>query len=152
MDSPIFRKQFPEFGNVTKFTDSQVCYWLGIGEIMVSTTRWGRLRDYGVALFTAHNIVLEAQAMATAAIANKVSNPALAPVPGLSTGPQASKSVDKVSVAYDTTAALELEGGNWNLTVYGTRFLRLAKMAGAGPVQINGSNSAAGFTGIGVFW
>jgi len=29
-----------------------------------------------------------------------------------------------------------LNAGHWNLTVYGTRFIRFAKMFGAGPIQI----------------
>lgn len=150
MDVPTFRAQFPEFGNENKYPFSQVNYWLGIGCLLLNSQRWGNLLDHGTALFIAHNVVLEAQAMATSALANRISNPALAPVPGLSTGPTSAKGVDKVSVAYDTTAGIEEKAGHWNLTVYGTRFIKLARMVGAGPVQINGCNTWSGGTLLGI--
>jgi hypothetical protein len=52
-----------------------------------------------------------------------------------------SKSVDKVSVSYDTSGAMEAGAGHWNLTTYGTRYIRLVKLVGAGPLQIGGSSS-----------
>jgi hypothetical protein len=50
-------------------------------------------------------------------------------------GMVARKTVDKVSVTYDTASAMEEDAGHWNLTVYGTRFIRLARMVGTGGMQ-----------------
>jgi hypothetical protein len=52
------------------------------------------------------------------------------------TGPVASKSIDKVSVSYDTAAAAMKDAGDFNLTTYGVRYLRIAKMMGAGGLQL----------------
>ena len=59
-------------------------------------------------------------------------------MPGIQTGAISKKAVDKVSMGYDAQAGLELDGGHWNLTEYGTRFLNLARMAGMGGVQVTG--------------
>jgi hypothetical protein len=52
------------------------------------------------------------------------------------TGVINSKSVDKVSIGYDTAGGIEAGAGHWNLTIYGTRLIKLIKMVGAGPVQV----------------
>lgn len=121
------RTDFPEFADTTLYPDSGINFWLNIAGNMLNASRFGNLLDVGTELFTAHNIVLERQAQAAALNG--------AP-PGIQQGPISSKGVDKVSISYDTQAAIELEAGHWNLTVYGTRFIKLARMFGAGPVQI----------------
>lgn len=131
-----FRTDYPEFGSVSKFPDSAVTYWLGIAKLML-TTRWDDTPAeagaptqlyYGTELFVAHNLVLEAQARKNAAKGG---------TPGVgNAGPVSSKSVGPVSISYDTASAIELDAGHWNLTVYGTRFIQLARMMGAGPLQI----------------
>ena len=57
-------------------------------------------------------------------------------IPGSSSGVQSSKSVDGVSVSYDTTVATVEGAGNLNLTTYGTRFAELRDMFGAGGLQL----------------
>lgn len=79
-------------------------------------------------LFIAHHAVLERKALDAAAQPGGV--------PGVSTGVINSKSVDKVSVGYDTAAGTEEGAGHWNLTVYGIRLKSLFNMMGAGPVQV----------------
>jgi hypothetical protein len=59
-------------------------------------------------------------------------------VPGMNMGLVSSKSVNGVSISYNNGLAIEANGGFWNLTSYGMRFLYFAKMAGSGPVQITG--------------
>jgi hypothetical protein len=122
-----FRADFPEFGSTDIFPASQVTFWLNLASLLINPNRWGKVLDAGTELFVAHNLAIEARAQAEAAGGG---------IPGGQVGPMNSKSVDKVSIGYDTSAGIEAGAGHWNLTTYGTRFIRLAKMFGAGPVQI----------------
>lgn len=121
------RTDFPEFADTVTFPDSTINYWLNVASMMLIPRRWQQMLTVGIELFAAHNIVLEAYASNTVAVGG---------LPGLSKGAIAGEAVDKGSVSYDTNSTLELDGGNWNLTVYGSRFLRMARMFGAGPIQI----------------
>lgn len=125
-----FRQDFPEFADAAKYTPDMFTFWMTVAAAMLNASKWNpaTLYNLGLELFVAHNLVLEAQSLATASVGG---------IPGLSTGALSAKAVDKVSASYDTAAGLELDGGHWNLTVYGTRFLRMARMMGAGPVQVN---------------
>lgn len=130
MTAPVentFRTNFPAFADATRFPAGMVEYWLGLAAKLVNADRWGNLTDDGIKLFAAHNLVLERQAMDSAANGG---------TPGMSRGVINSESVDKVSVGYDTTAGIELDAGHWNLTIYGTRFIRLARMMGMGGIQL----------------
>lgn len=122
-----FRADFPEFASTATYPDSTVNFWLGLAGKLLSVDRWGDLLDYGTQLFVAHNITLAArdQKAASAGAA-----------PGTGTGVTASKTVDKVSVSYDTALGGVEGAGNWNLTTYGTRYIQLARMVGAGGVQL----------------
>ena len=122
-----FRTDFTEFENTTVFPDSTVNYWFNVAGLMLNPARWMSMLITGLELFVAHNVVLEAYANQTVAVGG---------LPGLSKGAISGESVDKGSVSYDTASTLELDAGHWNLTVYGTRFIRMAKMFGAGPIQI----------------
>jgi hypothetical protein len=122
-----FRQNYPEFASVAKYPLSGFTYYANLAGLLLNATRWGNLIDVGTELFIAHNLAIEAQAQAAAASGSP---------PGISAGPISAKSVDKASVNYDTNAGLEQDAGHWNLTTYGTRFIKLARMAGAGPVQI----------------
>ena len=136
-----FRQGFAKvFLDAAIYPDEAVQFWLGIAGLML-TTRWGSSSptadvpptsqiDWGTVLFAAHHLILEKQAGDAAA---------RGATPGLTTGAISADSVGKVSRSYDTSAGLELEAGHWNLTIYGLRFIALAKMVGAGPITINGS-------------
>ena len=141
MTSPVtpaqFRADFPEFASTSQYTPSQVNYWLEFAYSMLNAGRWGRQLDFGVSMFAAHNLALEARAMKEAEKGG---------IPGAQVGPVNSKSVDKVSIGYDTSSGIEVGAGHWNMTIYGTRFIRMAKMFGAGPVQIG---MGGGITGSG---
>lgn len=136
-----FRKDLPEFADETAYPCPWVDYWLNVAGLMLNTCRWGtsaadpwptsnppklKLYDIGIELFVAHNLVLEQRSVEVSVNGG---------APGMSSGPINNKSVDKVSVGYDTAAGIETDGGHWNLTIYGTRLLRLMKQLGAGPVQ-----------------
>lgn len=85
------------------------------------------LADFATEMFVAHNLVLEKQAVAQAAQGGD---------PGTNVGIINSKSVGSVSVGYDVSSIVEDKGGYFNKTLYGMRFLRLARLKGSGPIQI----------------
>lgn len=78
----------------------------------LSPARWGMLYDLGLDLAVAHTLALDG---------------------GGAAGPVASKRVEGLAVAYDTTAAAR--AGWWGQTGYGLRFLALARTLGAGGLQ-----------------
>lgn len=127
LDAAQFRTDFPEFTDTTAYPDSLINFWLALAGKLLNPLRWGDMLTAGQELFIAHNIVLEARAKLAADKGG---------IPGASLGVQSSKSVGPVSVSYDTASALEEGAGHWNLTIYGTRYIRLARMLGAGPVQV----------------
>ena len=55
-------------------------------------------------------------------------------IPGASKGAVASKSVGGQSISYDVASTMEMDAGHWGLTVYGNRFINIARMMGAGPL------------------
>lgn len=123
-----FRKDYPEFADVAAYPDDGLTYWLAVAVIMINKSRWKTAYDLGVALFLAHHLVLERQALLAAQKGG---------VPGTQIGILNSKSVDKVSAGYDVSAAAALpDAGHWSMTTYGLRFIQLARMMGAGPVQV----------------
>lgn len=123
-----FREAFPAFASETVYTEAAITFWLSVAAQFVNQSRWQEAYDLGLQLFAAHNLVLEQQAEESAAKG--------AP-PGTSVGGVVSgKSVDKVSINYDTGAAAELDAGHWNMSTYGKRYIRFARMIGAGPIQI----------------
>lgn len=122
------RTDFPEFTDTTKYPDATVNFWLGVAVLTLPADRWDTLLDFGTELYTAHHLVVSAQAVEDAETGT----------PGEATGPTTSKSVDKVSVGYDT-ASLALENGAfYNLSTYGIQFLQLARMIGSGGIQLGG--------------
>jgi hypothetical protein len=88
--------------------------------------RWGQFYNTGLRLYVAHNLALERQAARQAASGG-------AP---MGSGVISGRSVGPASVSYDTQFGSENDGGNYNLTTYGSRFLRYLRMAGMGPVQV----------------
>lgn len=122
-----FRADFPEFADTTAYPDSQVTLWLTVGSKLVNECRWGELTDLGIELVAAHHLVLGRRDQQAALVGG---------VPGQMTGPLSSKSVDKVSAGYDTGAATIDDAGFWNLTSYGVRYATLARMMGAGGIQL----------------
>lgn len=122
-----FRASYPEFADTVKFTDPTVNYYIALAGVLLNAARWTAVLGVGTELFVAHNVSIEARALEEGAAGG---------IPGGPTGPINSASVDKVSVGYDTGSGIEADAGHWNLTVYGTRFIKLARMMGAGPLQI----------------
>ncbi|WP_175920380.1 DUF4054 domain-containing protein [Burkholderia pyrrocinia] len=126
MDIAQFRQSFAEF-DATTYPDSLVQFWLTVAVSLVNADRWGELTNLGVALVTAHHLALVLKDQKTAAVGG---------VPGQVNGPQSSKAVDKVSASYNTEAVAIKDGGFWNATMYGVRYLSLALMMGSGGMQL----------------
>ncbi|AOZ06705.1 DUF4054 domain-containing protein [Cupriavidus malaysiensis] len=122
-----FRADFPEFSDTTKYPNTLIQMWLTVATSLVNPVRWMELTNLGLALVTAHHLVLAQRDGATADVGG---------TPGEVKGPTSSKSVDKVSVSYDTGAVALSDAGFWNMTSYGIRFLNFARMIGAGGLQL----------------
>lgn len=122
-----FRIDFPAFASQTTYPDSAINFWLLVATKRLDATRWADMLDVGTELFVAHNLTIDAQnarAVAAGGIAGQAS------------GIVASKSVDKVSVAYDTGAVTYEEAGFYNLSSFGTRFWELMMIVGMGGAQL----------------
>lgn len=127
MDPEQFITDFPEFANTTMYPTAAIAFQIGIATSLLNAQRWGSMLNYGIELYVAHNLVLAAQAAEDSALGN---------TPGEMTGPTSAKGVDKVTVSYDTQAASLTDAGFYGLTRYGVQFLQLARMMGAGGVQL----------------
>lgn len=127
MDAATFRMDFPEFADEAKYPTSAIDTWLKMAGLLLPPDRWEDLLDLGTELYVAHHLVLASldQSAADAGAS-----------PGQVKGVQSSKSVDKVSVSYDTGAVTLPDGGFFNMTRYGVQFLQLARMVGSGGIQL----------------
>lgn len=121
------RNQFSALKDERYFTDDLLTFWLMVASAMVSLERWATMWFLGVELFAAHHAVLDAYNQDT----NNNGG-----IPGLNRGAISAESAGPVSLSYDTATTAEEDGGHWNLTVYGTRYLRLLREFGAGPVYV----------------
>jgi hypothetical protein len=120
-----------------QISPSSIAYWLNIAYKMLNASRWDDPDIYALGLetFAAHHVVLEVLAQRDMDMAG---------VPGLATGVIAGKSVGDVSISYDTGSVLEMDAGHWNATLYGKRFIHLARMIGMGPIQVGTGGSLQG--------
>ena len=115
-----FRRDFPQFADPAKY--------LNLADELLSENVTGKkLFPYFAELFVAHYMTL----WAADSRAMLVGGPG-----GSTNGVQSSKSVDKVSVSYDTSATLNPDAGFWNNTRYGAEFYQLITMFGAGGRQL----------------
>lgn len=141
-----FRQLLPEFSDSSIFVDEVIEQWLLIASQLLKEERWRTMYSMGIALFTAHQVSLQRQAMITAQRGG---------VPGFGLGVVASKSVNGVSISYNNMLNVLKDGGDWNLTTYGVRFLSFARMFGSGGFQVVGSDAAtvneSQLIGAGVF-
>jgi hypothetical protein len=122
-----FRNNFPEFSDLTAYPDAVIGFWGNVAELQVRECIWKRMWCTGVQLYVAHEITLAAQNIKTAGFGG---------VPGTMGGVPNQKTVGAASVGYDSQSNSEKDGGYWNLTNYGKQFLRLARIFGAGAIQL----------------
>jgi hypothetical protein len=131
-----FITDFPVFANGLIYLESDVNLYLGLTAYF-DPRRYGQFLNLAAELYVAHFLVIDAQDMMS------ISRGGL---PGQTTGPAVSKSIGGASISYAEYATIEGgttgNSGHWNLTVFGKRYLRIARMAGAGPVQITGAGGA----------
>lgn len=129
MNIATFREHFPEFANTTNYPNAQIQFWSNLAESLLPQSRWGALWSTGVELYTAHNLVIQAADIKAAASGG---------TPGQAMSLKSSKGVGPLSAAIDTGATTSQDAGDYNLTTYGTRFKKLANIAGMGGVQLSG--------------
>ena len=123
-----FRADFPEFADTSKYPDALVTFWLTVTAQLVNTERWGNLSSQAQELQTAHFLYL--------AVRNRLTANTPGGIPGALAGIVSAQSVDDVSVSYDTANAINEDGGMWNQSSYGATWWRLARLMGAGPIQL----------------
>jgi hypothetical protein len=127
MDAATFRQTFPEFADTVEYPGAQIAFWIATGSKFLNAERFADIYDFALQLYTAHHL--------TIAKRNQLSAQA-GGAPGTLNGPVASKTVDKVSVSYDTSAVTLADAGFWNATGYGVQFFQLVRMFGAGGIQL----------------
>lgn len=126
-DVGAFRTNFPEFADPVAYPSAMINFWAGLAGKLVRPCVWKDCWNEGISLYVAHEITLEAQSKKAAGAGG---------VPGTSGGIANSKTVGSVTVGYDTTSTAEKDAGWWNLTNYGKQFIRLARIFGAGVIQL----------------
>jgi len=123
-----FRSDFPEFSDASKYSNDSIQMWIDyiISDNQFPIHRWGTLQLLGQELYIAHQIALGAWS----------GMPGIGGIPGLGfSGIANSRSVNGVSVSYDTTLGTDADMGEYALTLYGRRLWTMMMNAGAGPVQ-----------------
>jgi Protein of unknown function (DUF4054) len=154
-----FRVDFTEFASSVIYTNSSINYWINFANLFINPCLLGgpsttvsnppaTLYDVAVELFVAHNLALEQPAQAAAANGG---------VPGVTTGPISSKHSGPISVSYAANLGVDPDDAQYNLTIYGTRFINLYKLAGAPGYVANGGGCGANYGpypvfGVGCAW
>ncbi len=129
LTSDQFRADFPEFANTTTYPDSQIDNWLSFAATLLTSPRWATLLTLGQELIAAHYLFIAMRDQATAAAGG---------TPGQVVGLKTGQTVGSVSATYDFTALLIPDAGFWNQSSYGQRFFQLARLMGAGGIQLPG--------------
>lgn len=122
-----FRESMPMFADVNAYPSSQFNFYLNYGVKLLPEKRWDDLLDEGLTFFVAHYLTLYKRTMSAALIGADT---------GKVVGNETSKSVDSVSKSMDVSGVTLDDAGQWNQTTWGIQFLQLARMVGAGGVQL----------------
>lgn len=115
-----FIVQYPEFEDISVYSQSSVEQWLSNSINLVNVDVWGSIYNHGVYLLTAHNLVMFNNMTA------------------LKQGTQGlltSKSVKGVSASIDYSLTTIATAGLYNKTIYGQMYYQLQSQF-AGCVQI----------------
>ena len=130
-----FILDFPEFTNATAYPEAEFTAALAEATALLNMSRWGTLYNRGLELYIAHDLALYQRRQATAALGG---------MPGMAKGNLTSETPGQVALSYDTQVASERDAGYYNLTEYGQKFIRLARLRGMGGIVVNvGGNSGA---------
>ena len=122
-----FRRDFPQFSDATKYPDTIIQFRLNLADLLIDGSAMAELFPYIVELFVAHYLALYSSDSKSAAVGG---------AGGSNSGVLTSKSVDKVSMGYDTSATLNPDAGFWNNTRYGSEFWQYISMFGFGGIQL----------------
>lgn len=126
-DIGAFRTAFPEFADTEKYSTPQIQFWADLAVLQVTECIWKNAWSKGVSLYVAHEITLAYQNQKTSKFGG---------MPGTSGGVANTKTVGNATIGYDSQATSEKDAGYWNLTNYGKQFIRLARIFGAGAIQL----------------
>ena len=121
-----FRADFPELSDATAYPDALIESGLTLAPAYVDEQRWADLAVIGAEFVAAHFVVLAKRRQVQAA----------AGIPGEVKGIQTSKSVADVSAGYDVGSFVFTGAGLWNQTTYGLEYQRMARIFGAGGIQL----------------
>lgn len=122
-----FRENMPMFADIKAYPSSQFNLYLKLGVKLLPERRWDDLLDEGLTFYIAHYLTLYKRAMNASLVGADT---------GKVVGNETSKSVDSVSKSMDVSGVTLDDAGHWNQTTWGIQFLQLARMVGAGGVQL----------------
>lgn len=126
-DVAEFRLAFPEFADESVYPDSAITFWAELAEGLCAERIFKSLYKKALFLCVAHFITLAAQNVAGASGGGSA---------GSAGRVVASKAVGAVSISYDNANGTETNAGQWNATSYGRQYYALARLFGAGCVQL----------------
>jgi len=121
------RTDFVEFASVPNYPNATIDFWLVVAGKLLRADVWQDMLDQATELFVCHQLTVARRNVAAAAGGG---------IPGQGVGVLTSKAVDKVSAGYDVSNISLTNGAYWNLSTYGIQFLQLARLFGAGGVQL----------------
>lgn len=127
MNISQFRQAFPEFADSCKYSTTQITFWATIAEQQVNECVWKDMWVTGVQLYVAHEMTIAYQ---------NVKSSKRGGAPGTFGGIPNNKAVGGASIGFDNQATAEKDAGWWNTTTYGRQFIRLARLFGAGAIQL----------------
>ena len=121
-----FRQRYPSFTSAL-YPDSAVQIRLALADKFFSETLWNDplIRNHAMGLYTAHYLEFQGSKASGGSGTN-----------GAVMGVVSSKSVDGVSVSYDTGSSAWAGAGFWNATPYGRELWDLMGIYGAGARQL----------------
>lgn len=127
LDELSFRESMPMFADVSLYPSAQFNFYLNMGKKLLPESRWDDLLDEGLTFYVAHYLTLYQRSMLASDVGGDV---------GKVVGNETSKSVDSVSKSMDVSSVSLTDAGHWNQTTFGIQFLQLARMIGAGGIQL----------------
>lgn len=130
LTSAQFRELIPAFQDSSVYPDETLNMNLTLSASMLDPARWADWRPLGMAYMVAHFLALDERE-------NRVAKRGGVPGTG-GIGIMSSKSIGSVSASFDVQAGTETDAGHWNMTSYGRRYIHMARLVGAGGVQITG--------------
>ena len=119
-----FRTRWVQFADPVRWPDALISFYDTLAAKSLRPDRWLDMLPEGTALFIAHNLALDA--MSAGRIPGRISG----------AGMVASKSVGPASVSYDNHLFMLPNAGHWGLTLFGLRFLQMARIVGAAGIQL----------------